>query len=131
LVRLKILVFGNQLVGIDSLPLRLMPQLKEIFPDIEFMEFDPNENLENEGRDLNIIDTVEGIRNVRLITEKDIDLINGQRVFTMHDYDLGYNLKLLKKLNYIDRVRIFGLPMKISEKAALAQLSALIRSTLS
>lgn len=131
MVKLKILVFGNPLVDIDSLPLRLMPKLMKIFPGIEFKEFDPNENLENEGRELNIIDTVDGIKSVRLITEKDIDLIKSQRVFTMHDYDLGYSLKLLKKLNYIDKVRIFGIPMKISENVALAQLSALIRSSLS
>ena len=44
------------------MPLRLIRRLSREFPKIAFKEFDPNENLEKEGRDLNIIDTVEGIR---------------------------------------------------------------------
>ena len=40
----------------------------------------------------------------------------------MHDFDLGYSLKLLKKLGYIDSVKIFGVPMKIKEDEAFKQL---------
>jgi Ni,Fe-hydrogenase maturation factor len=112
----------------DGMPLRLMRSLIKEFPQMTFKEFDPSENLEREGRNLNIIDAVEGIDKVALI--KDIDSIKTQRALSMHDFDLGHTLKLLKKLDYIDSVRIFGVPMKISEKEALAQLSALIRATL-
>ena len=125
----KILVFGNPIVKVDSVPLKLIGKLREKFPEIEFREFDPNENLENEGRKLNIIDTVEGIERVTLIT--DIDAIRTQHVYTMHDFDLGHALKILKKLDYIDSVRIFGVPMKISESDAIEQLTSLIRSSLS
>ena len=117
------------MVGIDSLPLRLLAKLRESFPNMEFKEFDPNENLENEGRALNIIDTVEGIDRVMLI--KDINSIQTQRVYTMHDFDLGHALKILKKLDYIDSVNIFGVPMGISESEALKQLASIISSTLS
>jgi Ni,Fe-hydrogenase maturation factor len=116
------------MVDKDSLPLRLMLSLTKEFPEMTFKEFDPNENLEREGRNLNIIDAVEGIGKVTLIT--DIDMIKTQKVLSMHDFDLGYTLKLLKKLNYIDSVRIFGVPMGMNEEEALAQLVALIRATL-
>jgi hypothetical protein len=125
----KILVFGNPMVDVDSLPLRLLDRLREMLPEFEFREFDPNDNLEKEGRDLNIIDSVEGISRVTLIT--DIDKIRTAKIYSMHDYDLGYSLKLLKKMKYIDSVRIFGVPMKIREREALAQLAELIRATLS
>jgi len=127
--REKVLVFGNQILETDNMPLRLIGRLRERFPTIDFKEFDPNENLENEGRKLNIIDTVEGIDKVTLIT--DIDSIQIQRVYSMHDFDLGHALKILKKLNYIDSVKIFGVPMRISESEVLAQLTSLIRSNLS
>lgn len=125
----KILVFGNPIVERDSLPLKMIPDLRKKFPEITFKEFDPNENLEKEGRDLNIIDTVEGIDRVVLIT--DIDSIATSRVYSMHDFDLGHSLKILKKLDYIDSVRIFGVPVKIRRKEAVSQLSDLIRASLS
>ena len=113
----------------DSLPLRLIGRLRQEFKDIEFKEFDPNENLEKEGRDLVIMDSVEGIDKVVLI--KDIDAITTQKVYSMHDFDLGYSLKLLKKLNLLDSVMIFGVPMKISEEDALKQLRDIISANLS
>ena len=128
-MRPKILVFGNPLLKIDSLPIRIISDLCKKFPEITFKEFDPNENLEKEGRELNIIDTVEGINKATLIT--DIDSIKTSRLYSMHDFDLGYSLKLLKKLSYIDSVKIFGVPMKISKKEALKQLTDLITSSLS
>lgn len=124
--KIKILVFGNPMLREDSLPLKLIDDLKRDFKEIEFREFDPNENLEEEGRDLTIIDTVEGIDKVTLITS--IDRIKRERIYSMHDYDLGYNLKLLKKMGYIDSVRILGVPMKIRKHDALRQLRALISS---
>ena len=66
--RHKILIFGNPLLKEDSLPLRLIDDLRKAYPEIEFREFDPNENLEKEGRNLVIIDTVEGIDRVVTIT---------------------------------------------------------------
>jgi Ni,Fe-hydrogenase maturation factor len=127
--RHKVLVFGNPLLKQDSMPLKLLASLRKRFPEIEFKEFDPNDDLESEGKTLNIIDTVEGIDKVTLIT--DIDSIHLQKIYSMHDFDLGYSLKLLKKLKYLDSVRIYGIPMKISKKAALEQLAPLISSSLS
>jgi hypothetical protein len=98
----------------DSIPLRLLGKLRDAFPDLEFKEFDPNDNLEKEGRQLNIIDTVEGIKRVTLIT--DIESIRTAKIYSMHDFDLGYSLKLLKKMKYLDGVRIFGVPMRIKEE---------------
>jgi len=125
----KVLVFGNPMLKEDSVPLRLLGRLQKRFPGIEFVEFDPNDDLEKEGRMLNIIDCVQEIRKVTLITE--IDRIISPKIYSMHDYDLGYSLKLLKKFDYLDSVRIFGVPMKMGEDKAFEQLTALISATLS
>jgi Ni,Fe-hydrogenase maturation factor len=127
--RRKILVFGNPMLKQDSIPLLLLGRLKDRFPEFEFKEFDPNENLEREGRDICIVDTVEGIDKAMLIT--DIDSIKTQKIYSMHDFDLGYTLKLLKKLGYIDSVLIFGVPMKITTDEAFRQLCTLISVNLS
>ena len=126
--KVKILVFGNRMLKNDSLPILLMPDLRKRFPGVEFVEFDPNENLEREGRNLKIIDTIDGIDKVVVLT--DIDSIQSSPSVSMHDFDLGYSLKLLKKLGLVDSVIIFGVPMKISKKDALEQLSLLISSNL-
>ena len=122
------LVFGNPIVSKDSIPLKIIGGLAARLPYIEFVEFDPNENLEDEGRELNIIDTVDGAKKVVLIT--DIGMIRTSKLYSMHDFDLGYSLKLLKKLGYIDRVRIFGVPMRIKQRDALEQLVTLIGANL-
>jgi Ni,Fe-hydrogenase maturation factor len=119
-----IYVFGNPLVKEDSLPLRLIDKLKKEFPSLQFKEFDTVEDLELE-KELNIIDTVKGINKVELI--EDIDKIITDKIYSLHDFDLGYNLKLLKKMKMIDKVRIFGIPMKINEKEAFEQLCKVIR----
>jgi len=122
-----IYVFGNPLVKEDSLPLKLINKLKKKFPLLQFKEFDTVEDLELE-EELNIIDTVKGIKKVELI--KDIEKISTNRIYSLHDFDLGYNLKLFKKMKMIDKVRIFGIPSSIKEKEAFEQLKELIITNL-
>ena len=56
----------------------------------------------------------------------DIDSIITSKVYTMHDYDLGYSLKLLKKLRMIDSVKIIGVPMRIKKEEAFEQIAEII-----
>jgi len=104
----KILVCGNALVKEDSLPLRLLPLLKKEFPDIGFKEFDAVEELEDEGEDLLILDTVVGIKRVKVF--EDIDSFSDSPRFSLHDFDLLSYLKLLKKVGKVRKVRIIGIP---------------------
>lgn len=82
----KILVFGNPLLKEDSLPLRILKNLRKEFPDIEFEEFDTADDLQNEGRNLVILDTVKGIKKVMII--KDIKSIITDKIYSLHDFDL-------------------------------------------
>ncbi|MDP3027318.1 MAG: hypothetical protein Q8N63_06425, partial [Nanoarchaeota archaeon] len=124
--KMKLLVFGNPLVEKDSLALKLLPKLKKDFHDIEFKEFDPTENLESEIENgkLFILDVVEGIDEVRLI--KDIGKLEIIKSCSMHDFDLAYNLKLLKKIGKLKEVEIIGVPMDMSEKEAFREVSNIL-----
>lgn len=126
----KILVFGNPLVEKDKLPLELIPYLTKRFPEIEFKEFDSIEDLQNEGSVIYLIDSVENIENVTIIYNIDqIEISNS--LYTIHDIDLGYMLKLMKKVNMIDKVIIFGIPINtLSKIEILNQLEEKIRSIL-
>ncbi|AJF59626.1 MAG: hypothetical protein J4224_00130 [Candidatus Diapherotrites archaeon] len=122
---MKVLVFGNPLVEQDSMPFRLLPKLRKAFPAIEFKEFDPAEDLQEEGRNLTIIDSIEGIEEVRVLT--DTDKIETQRVYSLHDFDLGLTLKLLKKMGLVDSVTVIGVPMKGSTEKIFQQVKSALK----
>ncbi len=120
----KIYIFGNSLLDFDNLPIRLKPELEKKFPDLKFIIKDPNENLNPHNKELTIIDTVLGINKVTVID--DIEKIQNNEMYSLHDFDLGFNLKLLKKIGKLKKVTIFGVPMEIKKQVALKQLVELL-----
>jgi len=126
----RVLVFGNPLVEKDAICLRILPDLKKRFPEIVFVEFDAVEDLEKEGSDLIILDCVEGIESVKLFSSLDeFQLVQTKRV-SMHDFDLGQSLELLRTMGLLQSVKVFGVPVRSSEKKALMQVSVLFESAL-
>ncbi len=121
---MKILVFGNPLVKEDSLPLLLLPQLRKEFPNIEFREFDSTEDLHKEGRNLVILDSAQGMKKAEIVG---LDSIRLDKIYSMHDFDLGCNLKLLKKMRMIDDARIIAVPVGMKKNAALNQIQFILR----
>ncbi len=126
---MKVLVFGNPLVRMDSVALRMLPMLRKRFPEVEFKEFDAAENLEHEGRDLVILDAAAGIRKVVLI--EDLSALSGGKIYSMHDFDLSLTLKLLRKMGALDSVRIIAVPSSFPPRKALPACSSLLSSLLS
>jgi Ni,Fe-hydrogenase maturation factor len=118
-------IFGNPLLDFDNLPLKLAPKLEKLFPDINFVITDPSENLNPIDGELIIIDTVENIKNVILID--DIEKLKTGKIYSLHDFDLAFNLKLLQKIGKLKSVKIFGVPMKGDEEKILGQLSNFIK----
>jgi len=127
--KIKILVFGNALVAEDSLPLRLLPALRRRFKSLEFVEFDAAENLENEGRDLVILDTAKGPDRVVLL--EGIDKVETGKIHSMHDFDLALTLKIMRKMGLLDSVRIIAVPAGYQEKKALEETCALVSAIIS
>ena len=121
---MKILVFGNPLVKQDSIQLDIVSSLQKEFPEIEFKVMPDSEELDDEGRDLVIIDAVAGIKEAVLI--ENLDSLSTEKIYSLHDFDLAYTLKLMKKMGMIDSVKILGIPQKVSKKEAVAQLKNLI-----
>lgn len=124
--KLTIYIFGNELLDFDNLPIKLAPKLKKLFPDINFIIQDPNENLKAVNKELVIIDTVKGIKNAAII--RDFEKLETDKIYTMHDFDLAFNLKLLKKIGQLEKVTILGVPPDYSPQKALKELSKIIKS---
>lgn len=115
---MKIYVAGNKLLEQDSLPLRILPLLRKHFPKIIFEELDPSENLPSE--ELIIIDTVIGIKDVKVFS--DLDSFSANKIYSPHDYDFLFELKLNKKLGKLKKFRIIGIPPDLDEKEAFEKV---------
>jgi len=110
----------------DNLALKIVPKLQKMFSNIEFKEFDPTESLENEieDKELFILDVAQRINEVKII--EDIDQLQLIKSCSMHDFDLAYNLKLLKKIGKLKKVKIIAVPMGMDENEALDQIKKLL-----
>ena len=130
-------IFGNPLLDFDNLPLKLAPKLEKIFPEIDFIITDPNENLKPIDGELIIIDTIEGVKSAqggpasgrKVILIDDIEKLETNKIYSLHDFDLAFNLKLLQKIGKLKSVKIFGVPMEGNEKEILEQLIKMIKIT--
>ncbi len=123
----KIFIFGNVLVDEDSIPLKLLPNLKQEFEEIEFVEIDPTEDLPEEEQFI-IIDTIINISEVKVLN--DIDKIESMPNYSLHDFDLGFNLKLMKKLGKVKEVTIIGVPVNMEVDKSLESVKKIISNLL-
>jgi hypothetical protein len=119
-----IFIFGNPELAMDSLPLKILPELQKAFPAISFEVKDPNEEWDV-PEELTVIDTVIGPKEVTIFD--DLDAFAGAPQMTMHDFDALANLKYLKKLGKLTKIRIIGVPPEMGGKEALESVRNILR----
>ena len=108
-------VFGNPDFLSDSVPVRLVPKLREAFPEIRFVIEDPNEiDLPKHGKWV-ILDTIRGLETVSWLSVDDIARSRNAGM-TAHDYDLSTLLLLAKKLDASFEPNILGVPEGMGEE---------------
>jgi len=122
---MPIYVFGNPEVDVDSLPVRILPELRHRLPQVEFIHMDPNESWEPADGDL-ILDTVVGLEKPRLIT--DFTAFVGGPTLSMHDYDLFADLHLRQKIGKLPHLAYIGLPPGLNLAEATEAVIDLIRN---
>ena len=117
---MTIYVLGNQLEDIDKLPIQLLPLLQKKLPTINFVLFDPTEELpEPIPKQLYLLDTVVGITEVTVFTDMTNFLLSPR--VSVHDFDLPLFLGMLKKLGKINAVTIIGVPPTLKDTESLVQ----------
>ena len=124
----KIYIVGNLLVEEDSLPLNLKPLLQSRFPHVDFVEFDPTEEFSEESDDVCMIDTVKGISEPHVFT--DIDEFINKKSVSLHDFDLGWTLKLYKKTGKLNKITIIGIPYSKNPEMFLPKLIGIVSGIL-
>jgi Ni,Fe-hydrogenase maturation factor len=114
---MTLFLFGNPNIKTDSLPLKILPALKKLFPNADFQLKDPNEDFELPAAAI-IIDCVAGLKEPRIF--ESVDELEPPPRLTLHDFDLYSHLQLLKKLGKLPgNLKIIGLPPEISEEEAI------------
>lgn len=106
-------VLGNKDVDLDNSPFLYLQDLIKDFPEIRFVEISVNSDFPEDAfleRTIFLFDTVRGIKKVSLLDETWIDKLTDMVRSTVHDFDIGFQLKYLKKLGKIDKILIIGLP---------------------
>lgn len=111
---MKITVLGNPDIKEDQAALKLIPWLKQKYPGAEIKIEDPSGGLIPVD-DWLIVDACEGIDK---ITEfDDLDKFEALRRVSVHDYEVITELKLLKKLGKIKKLKILAIPIGFTPKA--------------
>jgi Ni,Fe-hydrogenase maturation factor len=108
---MKIYVFGDEYVAEDKRAIEVARELENTIEGISFAFVDPNEDLPfvNERRVV-ILDTVQGIDDVALVEGDRIDGLILPPRGSVHDFDLAFQLRYLKKLNKLGEVTIICIP---------------------
>lgn len=125
----KISVFGNENLDQDSIPIKILPKLREIFPEFSFIIEDPNELNAPETGNWVIIDTVFGIKTPILLSMSDVEKLSGKRI-SVHDYDLSAHLIWIKKINKNTDIKIIGVPPNMTQLKAVTGVSKILSSLL-
>ena len=111
--QLNVYVFGNENLDFDSNALSVVNGIGEGLAGVEFVIVNPNEDLPFAGgQDVVIMDVVEGLTEVKLIENDELEKVILPPRTTTHDFDLGFQLKYLKKLGKLGKVTLIGLPMR-------------------
>lgn len=110
---MRVYVFGNADVPEDRRALDVAERLEDTNDNVSFVFVQPNEDVPFAGeKHVVILDTVFGIREVALIEGDEVGTLALSPRGSVHDFDLAFQLKYLKKIGKLDRVSIIGVPQE-------------------
>jgi Ni,Fe-hydrogenase maturation factor len=110
---MKVYVFGNEHVAEDKRAIEIARELEDKVEGISIVFVHPNEDVPfvNEPRVV-ILDTVQGLQNVVLVSVDEIEGLLLSPRGSVHDFDLAFQLRYLKKLGRLGEVAIIGIPQE-------------------
>lgn len=119
----KVLVFGNPYLKEDSLAVKVGEKLG--LKGITLINCTkPEDLLDYELENSIILDVAAGIDKVTLFN--DTDSLEFSVIFSLHDFDLGFFLKILKEAGKLGKVNIVGVPKEYDEEKALKEVREMI-----
>ena len=120
---MKILVFGNKDIKEDSLAIEISKELENAVVCEK-----PEDILKYLNDEITILDVARGISKVTLI--EDLDKVDSFRFCSLHDFDIGFFMKLLKEIGRIENIKIIGIPVNYDKGKGLKEINLLIEKHL-
>jgi len=122
---MNIYCFGNEFLEQDFLAMQIADELS--IDRINFVKCDsPEQLLQDTSEELIILDVVEGIDKPILIT--DLNQLRNADIFSLHDLDLSFFLKLMKETGHIKEIKIIGIPMNGNKSKIKREIADIIRN---
>jgi Ni,Fe-hydrogenase maturation factor len=120
-------VFGNPYLKEDNLAVSVGKELKKSnLKGFEVVHCSkPDELLNYDLNNSVILDVAKGIEQVEAFD--DIDGLEFSVIFSLHDFDMSYFLKLLKETGKLKKVNIIGIPQGYDADKAVSEVKALIK----
>jgi len=119
----KLLVFGNPYLKEDNLAVKIGKRINlKGFETI--ICANPDELLNHDLNNSVILDVAKGIDAVTLFD--DLDSMEFSVIFSLHDFDLSFFLKLLKETGKLKKANIIGIPIGYDEESALKEVKEII-----
>lgn len=110
---MNVYIFGNEDLSFDNQAIKVAEKLNGLIDGCDFINIKPNQDLPFvDEKDVVIMDTVEGIEDIKIIEDEDLKNITLAGKTSTHDFDLGFQLKYLKKIGKLGKITIIGLPME-------------------
>lgn len=118
-----ILCFGNEFLKKDSLAKEIADELK--IKNVKFIKCDDLNNIfDYKDKDMYLLDVAEGIDNIKIFN--DISKLKTKNITSLHDFDLGYFLRLMKEVGQITRINIIAIPVNYNKEKAKKELRKLL-----
>ena len=110
---MNVYVFGNKYVAEDKRAIEVARELQNTVEGVSFIFLGPNEDVPfaNEPQVV-ILDTIAGIQHVALVEGDAIDSLILSPRGSVHDFDLAFQLRYLKKLGKLGDVTLIGIPQE-------------------
>ena len=110
---MKVYVFGNEYVAEDKKAIEIARELEVMLEGVSFVFVRPNEDVPfSDEPQVVILDTVARIQDVAVVTGDAIDGLILSPRGSVHDFDLAFQLRYLKKLGKLGEVTIIGIPQE-------------------
>ena len=110
---MNVYVFGNEYVAEDIRAIEVARELQNTVEGVSFVFVGPNEEVPfaDEPRVV-ILDTIQGIQDVALVEGDEFDGLLLSPRGSVHDFDLAFQVRYLKKLGKLGTVTVIGIPQE-------------------
>ncbi len=110
---MNVYVFGNEDVPEDRRAIEVAHNLQGSLEEVSFVSIRPNEDVPFvDERPVVILDTAQGIEQVTLIEGEEVDRLVLSPRGSVHDFDLAFQLRYLRKLDRLGEVVIVAVPQE-------------------